>query len=341
MPMTYPLPAEARWPFVMAVTPGVGAEVLPDPLLAMAAAGWPVLHVRVFGTCAVGVPTAEWPSNPTAARAAVAAAWPRLWAAQSVAEGRAFACVVPRAWRGTDGVEVSLPTLAWELLARTVGAPDVLLLCGEASAIDGVNPVLLGQIMGIPSVHRFTCLTSRLGGINQTPHRVRVLSAQPWSAEGLVVVDGSDADRLALRLARACPATHFAVAQRAPPPPPAPPNLHAVPAEHLDAVATEAWAVAVAPGRGASDPGRWPPGTVLLGGSAAGAWPCDTLDDYIRAVAWARLAYARRGGAPTSAPAPALLRALEQLVGTSCGGRGCDGPPLYRTPATATPTNRK
>lgn len=305
--------ADAFRMVVTVLAQGSGEPVgVPASLDALAAEGFPVVHVRLGSTVQVERPLEPVRHSQDAVRAfarfAQEAVWPSVLRAVIVPDGRLFAAYVPAVWIGSDGARVQWPMLGLGLLLAALAEPPWLVLT------EGAVPT---PLVAEPRVvaHRLACLTERLGWTAEGS-RPSVSAATVRWGRGVVVVVGrvpapAFVDDLAHRLAPTPVVASDVVHPSGMGPLPA--NLAVWPEHELEAAWPAAWSAVVPPGDRA--PAWATPLVPQVGGNQADAWPAVTLDEYERAVALAT--YARAHQPPLDDGHP-VSQTLGQLLGQPC-----------------------
>lgn len=298
---------------VTVLAQGSGEPVgVPASLDALAAEGFPVVHVRLASTVRV-----EWPLEPVRhrqdavtafARFAQDAVWPSVLGSLIVPDGRLFAAYLPAVWIGSDGAQLEWPMLGLGLLLAALAQPPWLVLT------EGAVPAPLVAEPRIVA-HRLECLTERLGWTVEGSRPPVSAATVRWGRGMVVVVGRSPApafvDELAHRLAPTPVVASEVVRPSGMDALPA--NLAVWPEHELASAWPAAWGAVVPPGDRA--PAWATPVVPQVGGDQPDAWPAVTLDEYERAVALAM--YARAHQPPLDDGHP-VSRALAALVAQPC-----------------------
>lgn len=301
---------------VAVLAPGGGEPVgVPAPLDALAAEGFPVVHVRLGATVPVGVPLDPVRRDQDAlqrfGRFAQQTVWPSVRSSLVIPDGRLFAAYVPALWTGSDGVQIRWPALGMNLLLGALAQPPWLVLSEEAPP---------AWLVAEPQMvaHRLACLTERLGWTSQGSRPPVSAATVRWGRGVVVVVGRAPAtafvDELAHRLAPTPVVASDVVRPSGMDPLPA--NLAVWPDHELERAWPAAWGGVVPPGDRA--PAWASPIVPQVGGDQPDAWPAVTLDEYERAVALAT--YARAHQPPLDDAHP-VSQALAALVAQPCERR--------------------
>ena len=298
---------------VAVLAQGSGQPVgVPAPLDALAAEGFPVVHVRMGSTARV-----EWPLEPVRhrqdalaafARFAQETVWPSALPSLIVPDGRLFAAYVPAFWIGSDGARLQWPMFGLGLLLAALAQPPWLVLT------EGAVPAPLAAEPRIVA-HRLECLTERLGWTVEGS-RPPVSAATVGWGRGTVLVVGrvpapAFVDQLAHRLAPTPVVASEVVRPSGMDALPA--NLAVWPEHELERAWPAAWGAVIPPGDRA--PTWVTPVVPQVGGDQPDAWSAVTLDEYERAVALAT--YARAHQPPLDDAHP-VSQALAQLLARPC-----------------------
>ncbi|MDA8199352.1 MAG: hypothetical protein M0Z54_07970 [Thermaerobacter sp.] len=298
---------------VTVLAQGSGEPVgVPAPLDALAAEGFPVVHVRLGSTVRV-----EWPLEPVRhsqdaltafARFAQEAVWPSVLSSLIVPDGRLFAAYVPAVWIGSDGAQVQWPMLGLGLLLAALAPPPWLVLTERA---------VPAPLVAEPRIvaHRLQCLTERLGWTVEGSRPPVSAATVRWGRGTVVVVGRAPAPEFVDELAHRLAPTPVVASEVVHPSgrDPLPVNLAVWPEDELERAWPAAWGAVVPPGDRAP---AWVTSLVpQVGGDQPDAWPAVTPNEYERGMALAT--YARAHQTPLDDAHP-VSQALAQLLAQRC-----------------------